>query len=151
MKSVLNTHWKDWCWSWNSSTLAIWCEELTHWQRPWCWERLMVEGEGDDRGWDGWMHHRLNEHEFEWTPGVGDRQEGLVCCSPWGRKVRHDWATELNRNESSETEYVYTSIVTIGPWKVVTMQMCGTQLPECESLGMGLRDSFNKVSTGPDK
>ena len=51
---VLNIHWKDWCWSWNSNTLATWCEELTHWKRPWCWERLKV-GEGDDRGWDGWM------------------------------------------------------------------------------------------------
>ena len=41
--------------SWNSNTLATWCEELTHWKRPWCWERLKVGGEGDDRGWDGWM------------------------------------------------------------------------------------------------
>ena len=32
-----------------------WFEELTHWKRPWCWERLKVGGEGDDRGWDGWM------------------------------------------------------------------------------------------------
>ena len=48
-----NIHWKDWCWSWNSNTLATWCEELTHLKRPWCWERLKA-GEGDDRG-DGWM------------------------------------------------------------------------------------------------
>ena len=48
-------HWKDWCWSWNSSTLATSCEELTHWKRPWCWEGLGAGGEGDDRGWDGWM------------------------------------------------------------------------------------------------
>jgi len=48
-------HWKDWCWSWNSNTLATWCEELTHLKRPWCWERLKAGGEGDDRGWDGWM------------------------------------------------------------------------------------------------
>ena len=41
--------------SWNSNTLATWCEELTHWKRPWCLERLKVGGEGDDRGWDGWM------------------------------------------------------------------------------------------------
>ena len=54
-KSVLNIHWKDWCWSWNSNTLATWCEELTHWKWPWCWERLKAGGEGDDRGWDGWM------------------------------------------------------------------------------------------------
>ena len=38
-KSVLNIHWKDWCWSWNSSTLATWCEEMTHWKSPWCWEK----------------------------------------------------------------------------------------------------------------
>ena len=43
------------CWSWNSNSLASWCEELTHWKRPWCWERLKVGGEGDDRGWDAWM------------------------------------------------------------------------------------------------
>ena len=39
-KSVLNIHWKDWCWRWSSNTLAIWCEELTHWKRPWCYKRL---------------------------------------------------------------------------------------------------------------
>ena len=33
----------------------------------------------------GW-HHWLNEHEFEQTPGVGDGQGSLVCCSPWGLK-----------------------------------------------------------------
>ena len=32
----------------------------------------------------GW-HHRLDRHEFEQTPGVGDGQGGLACCSPWGR------------------------------------------------------------------
>ena len=53
-ESVLNIHWKDWGWSWNSNTLATWCKELTHWKRPWCWERLKA-GEGDDRGWDCWM------------------------------------------------------------------------------------------------
>ena len=54
-KSALNIHWKDWCWSWSSNNLATWCEELIHWTRPWCWERLKAGGEGDDRGWDVWM------------------------------------------------------------------------------------------------
>ena len=54
-KSVLNIHWKDWCWSWSSNTLATWCKEQTHRKRPWCWERLRAGWEGDDRGWDGWM------------------------------------------------------------------------------------------------
>ena len=46
-RSILNSHWKDWCWS--SRTLATWCKKLTHWKRSWCWERLKVGGEGDDR------------------------------------------------------------------------------------------------------
>ena len=46
-------HWKDWCWSWSSKSLAMWCEEPTHWKRSWCWERLKSGGEGNDREWDG--------------------------------------------------------------------------------------------------
>ena len=34
-------------------------------------------------------HHRLNGHEFQQAPGVGDGQEGLACCSPWGPKDMH--------------------------------------------------------------
>ena len=52
--SVLGVRWKDWCWSWNSNPLATWWEELSHWKRPWCWERLRVR-EGGDSGWDSWM------------------------------------------------------------------------------------------------
>ena len=43
----------------------------------------------------GW-HHRLDGHEFEWTPGVGDGQGGLVWCDSWGHRVGHNWATKLN-------------------------------------------------------
>ena len=71
-RSVLGVHCKDWCWSWNSNTLATWCKKLTHWKRPWCWGRLRAGGEGDDRGCDGRRHHWLNGHGFGWTPGVGD-------------------------------------------------------------------------------
>ena len=52
----------------------IWCKELTHWKRPWCWERLKSGGEEDDRGWDGWMASR-NRHEFEQAPGNGKETE----------------------------------------------------------------------------
>ena len=54
-KSVLNIHWKDRCWSWNSNILVTWCKELTHLKRPWCWDWQKAGGEGDSRGWDGWM------------------------------------------------------------------------------------------------
>ena len=74
------------CWSWNCNILATWCEELTHLKRPWCWERLKAGREGDDRQWDGWMAS-LTQWTCVWVnPGVGDRQEGLACCSPWGHK-----------------------------------------------------------------
>ena len=43
----------------------------------------------------GW-HHWLDGRESEWTPGVGDGQGGLACCDSWGRRVGHDWVTELN-------------------------------------------------------
>ena len=80
-------HWRDWCWSWDSSTLATWCIELIHWKRPWCWERLKIDA-GKGRTEDemaGW-HHRLIGHGFGWTPRVGDGQGGLVCYGSWGCK-----------------------------------------------------------------
>ena len=80
-KSVLNIHWKDWCWSWNSNTLATWCKELTHWKRPWCWERLKAGGEWDNRGWDGWMASltqwtwvRVSSRSCWWTGRPGELQ-----------------------------------------------------------------------------
>ena len=96
-KSVLNIHWKDWCWSWNSNTFATWCEELTHWKRPWCWERLKAGGEGDNRGWDGWMASPTwwiwvwaSSGSWWWTGKPGVLQfMGL-------QRVGHDWVTELN-------------------------------------------------------
>ena len=68
-KSVLNIHWKDWCWSWNSNTLASWCEEITHWKRPWCWERLRAR-EGTTEDEMVWWPHQLSELAFEQTQGV---------------------------------------------------------------------------------
>jgi len=83
--------------SWNSNTLATWCEELTHLKRPWCWERLRAGGEGDDRGWDGWMASRtqwtwiwVNSVSWWWTGRPG------VLRLMGSERVRHDWATELN-------------------------------------------------------
>ena len=96
-KSDLNIHWKDWWWNWNSNTLATSCEELTNWKRLWCWEGLGAGGEGDDRGWDGWMASPsqwtwvwVNSWSWWWTGRPGVLQfMGL-------QRVGHDWATELN-------------------------------------------------------
>ena len=99
MKSVLNIHWKDWCWSWNSNTLATWCKELSHWKRPWCWERLKAGGEGDDRGWDGWMASLtqwtwvwVNSGSWWWTGKPGVLQS---VCKALYTTEQLNW-TELN-------------------------------------------------------
>ena len=79
-------YWKDWCWSWNSNTLATWCKELNHCKRPWCWERLRAGGEQGDKGWNGWMAPPNQLYEFEQNPGRSEGQGSLVCCSSWSFK-----------------------------------------------------------------
>ena len=95
-RSVLGVQWKDWRWSWNSNTS---CEELTHWKRPWCWERLRAGGEGDDRGWDGWMASPtqwtwvwVNSRIWWWTGRPGRAAVHGVAKS---QTQLSDW-TELN-------------------------------------------------------
>ena len=76
--------------------LVTWCEELTHWKRPWCWERLRA-GEGDDRGWDAWLTSPtqwtwvcVNSGSWWWTGRPG------VLLFMGSQRVGHDWVTELN-------------------------------------------------------
>ena len=90
-------HWKDWCWSWNSNTLATWCKELTHWRIPWCWERLKAGGEGDERRWDGWMAS-LTWWTWVWESSRSRWWTGQpgVLQSVGSKRVGHDWVTELN-------------------------------------------------------
>ena len=88
-------HWKDWCCSWKSDTLATWCKELTNLKRPWCWERLKVGGEGDNRGGHGWMASLTlrtwvwaSSGSWWWTGRPGMLQSmGL-------QRVGHDWAID---------------------------------------------------------
>jgi len=92
----LNIRWEDWCWSWNSNTLATWSKGLTLvLKRPWCWERLKTGGEGNGRGWDGWMAS-LTQRIWVWVDS-GSWWTGRpdVLQSTGLQRVRHDWATEL--------------------------------------------------------
>ena len=87
--------WKDWCWSWSSSILVIWCEQLTHWKSPWCWERLRAEGEEGIRGWDGLIASLM---QWTWTWANSERWWGTgrpgVLQSMGSQRVGHDWAIE---------------------------------------------------------
>ena len=90
---VLGVHWKDWSSSSSSNTLATWCDELTHWKRPWCWGRLKVGGEGDNRGWDDWMAS-LTQWTWVWeTPGVGDDREAW-CAAVHGVLKSRTWLSD---------------------------------------------------------
>ena len=79
-----------WCWSrllrvpWTArrSNQSILKEISPGCLRLWCWEGLGTGGEGDDRGWDGWMASLTWWLEFEQALGVGDGQGSLTCCSP---------------------------------------------------------------------
>ena len=62
------------------------CTRLSMHKPSWHQERFRAGGEGGDRGWDGWWHHRLNGHEFEQSLGDGEGQGSLVFCSPLGHK-----------------------------------------------------------------
>ena len=79
------------CWCRNFNTLATWFE------KPWCWERLKVGEEVDDRGWDGWMASltqwtwvRVNSGGWWWTGRLG------ILRSMGSQRVERDWTTELN-------------------------------------------------------
>ena len=92
-------HWKDWCWSWSSNTLATWCEDWLIGKEPDAgkdWGQA-EKGTAEDEmvGW----HHWVNGHEFEQAPEDSEGQGSLMCCSSWGRKkIGHNLQTNNNKN-----------------------------------------------------
>ena len=135
------------CESWTmekANALANWCEELTHWIRPWCWERMKVGGEGEDRGWDGWMALPTwwagvwaSSGNWWWTgkPGVLQSMES--------QRVRHNWATELNWLSKLCSDAGWTDWPVEGNLRIQRKTICqlpfkiiaGKNLPECRRPG----------------
>ena len=106
-RSALGFLWKEWCWGWNSSTLATSCAELIHWKRLWCWEGLETGGEGDNRGWDGWMASLtqwtwvwVNSGRWWWTGRPG------VLRLIGSQEIGHDWTTEPNWQSYCALEFL---------------------------------------------
>ena len=99
LRKILGVHWKDWCWSWNSKTLATWCEELTHLKRPWCWERLRAGGEGDNRGWLDGIIDLMDMSLSEFRELVMDRET-------W-RAVIHGFAESDTTKQLNWTELMH--------------------------------------------
>ena len=96
-----------------SNTLATWCEELTHLKRPWCWERLKAEGEGHDRGWDGWMVS-LTRWTWVWaSSGRWWRTEKPGVLQFMGlQRAAHHWGTE---QQQSTKLYLVTFLTSSSP------------------------------------
>ena len=90
------------------------CEELIHLKRPWCWERLKVGGEGDDRGWDGWMAS-LTQWTWVWVDSRSwwwTGRPGMLWFMG-SQRVGHNWATKLILTEPWQmTRYVSTQLKT---------------------------------------
>ena len=93
--------------------------ELTHWKWPWCWERLKGGGEGDNRGWDGWMVS-LTQWIWVWTSSGSWWWTGKpgVLQSMGMQSARHDWATMLNwtdrylrRRQNKEQKKLFEEII----------------------------------------
>ena len=96
-KSTLNIHWKYWCWSWSSNTLATWCEELALGNDHDTGKDLGQEEKGaTEDEMVGW-NHRFNGCEFEQTQGGSEGQGHLAC------KVRYNFVTKQEQMSCSIT------------------------------------------------
>ena len=132
--------------------MATRCKVQTHLKRPWCWERLKAKGEGDNRGWDGWMASPtqwtwvwVNSGSWWWTGRPG------VLQSMGLQRVGQDWEAEISdytmqfiSNLScrwSDTKYWSTA------WRFGTPRLnCSQYHKECLIVSLSIKIYFKKYS-----
>ena len=112
---------KNWCF-WTvvlekTEVLATSCEELTHWERPWCWKGLGARAEGDEREWDGWMASPT------WWTWVWVNSGSWWCTGRpavlrfmGSQRVGNGWVTELNWTEWEEAKTLYSELAKVKEW-----------------------------------
>ena len=108
-------------WSWSSNIWATWCKELTHWKILWCWERSRA-GQGDDRGWGGWM---ASSTQWTWVwASLGwwwRTGKPSVLQSMESQRVGYDWVTEIIWFKNLPFQWVKSDFMKMGcvyVWKV---------------------------------
>ena len=114
-QSILNVHWKDWCWSWSSNTLATWCEELAHWERL-----LLGKIEGRRRrGWQRmrWLNGITNSMDTSLSKFweiVKNREAGRVAVhwvtKCWRNRINYNCQSDLSPNNQwpyTFLKYIY--------------------------------------------
>ena len=97
------------------NTLTIWCKELTHLKRPWCREWLKAGGEGDGRGWDGWMASRT-QWTWVWVHSGRWWWKGAWCAALHG--VAESRTQLSDRTEIQSVERLSTTFLQYlsSPW-----------------------------------
>ena len=105
-KSVLNIHWKDWCWSWNSNTLATWCEELTHWEKK---KQTLMLGKIEDR-------RRSGRQRMSWLDDITNLMDMSLSKLREIVKDREAWRAAVYRVTKTQTW--------LSNWKTTTWASC---------------------------
>ena len=123
--------------------LATWCEEITHWKKPWCCKRFKARGEGDNSGQDGWMASVIQQ-KWVWV-----NSRSCWCTGKLGvlqfmesQRVGHDWVTELNWTELRN--------FILGGSKMTANGNCSHEVKRCLLLGRKAMTNLDSILKSRD-